>query len=48
MRDTLADPPVVAVKSLRIAVGVEPRGGVVEAGTCGQPEREESHGRAKV
>ena len=29
MRDALADSPVVAVKSLRIAVGAEPRGGVV-------------------
>ena len=29
MRGMLADSPVVAVKSLRIAVGAEPRGGVV-------------------
>jgi hypothetical protein len=33
----LADSPVVAVKSLRIAVGVEPRGGVVLADECDQP-----------
>lgn len=33
----LADSPVVAVKSLRIAVGVEPRGGVVLANECDQP-----------
>jgi hypothetical protein len=37
MRDTLADSPVVAVKPLRIAVGVEPRGGVVLASDCDQP-----------
>ena len=43
MRDMLADSPVVAVKSLRIAVGVEPRGGAVLANACGQPRREESH-----
>jgi hypothetical protein len=43
MRGTLADSPVVAVKSLRIAVGVEPRGGVVLVSECGQPRREESH-----
>ena len=43
MRDTLADSPVVAVKSLRIAVGVEPRGGVVLVSECDQPRREESH-----
>jgi hypothetical protein len=30
-RGALADSPVVAVKLLRIAVEVEPRGGVVEA-----------------
>lgn len=30
-RGALADSPVVAEKSLRIAVEVEPRGGVVEA-----------------
>ncbi len=39
----LADSPVVAGKPLRIAVGVEPRGGVVLADECDQPEREESH-----
>lgn len=38
MRVTLADSPVVAVKSLRIAVGVEPRGGVVLVSECDQPE----------
>jgi hypothetical protein len=37
LRGALADPPVVAVKSLRIAVGTEPRGGVVLAGECDQP-----------
>ena len=36
-RDAPADSPVVAVKSLRIAVGVEPRGGVVLADACDQP-----------
>lgn len=43
MRDTLADSPVVAVKFLRIAVGVEPRGGAVLVSECDQPWREESH-----
>jgi hypothetical protein len=43
MRDTLADSPVVAVKSLRIAVGAERRGGVVLVSECDQPRREESH-----
>jgi hypothetical protein len=43
MRDALADSPVVAVKPLRIAVGVEPRGGVVLVNECDQPRREESH-----
>lgn len=38
MRGALADSPVVAVKSLRIAVGVEPRGGVVLVNECDQPE----------
>jgi hypothetical protein len=42
-RDTLADSPVVATKSLRIAVGVEPRGGAVLVSECDQPRREESH-----
>src|SRR5258708_373565 len=37
-RGALADSPVVAVKSLRIAVGVEPRGGVVLVSECDQPE----------
>lgn len=37
MRDTPADLPVVAVNPLRIAVGVEPRGGAIQANTCGQP-----------
>jgi hypothetical protein len=36
-RGALADSPVVAVKSLRIAVGVEPRGGVILADECDQP-----------
>jgi uncharacterized protein involved in exopolysaccharide biosynthesis len=36
-RDAPADSPVVAVKSLRIAVGAEPRGGVVLADECDQP-----------
>jgi hypothetical protein len=36
-RGALADSPVVAVKSLRIAVGAEPRGGVVLADECDQP-----------
>ena len=35
--DAPADSPVVAVKSLRIAVGAEPRGGVVLADECDQP-----------
>ena len=48
MRDTLADSPVVAVKFPRIAVGAEPRGGVVLVSECGQPRREESHERAEV
>jgi hypothetical protein len=39
MRDTLADSPVVAVKSLRIAVGVEPRGGAVLVSECDQTEK---------
>jgi hypothetical protein len=43
MRVTLADSPVVAVKSLRIAVGAEPRGGAVLVSECDQPGREESH-----
>jgi hypothetical protein len=43
MRDALADSPVVAVKLLRIAVGVEPRGGAVLVSECDQPRREESH-----
>ena len=38
MRGAPADPPVVAVKPLRIAVGVEPRGGVVQVSGCDQPE----------
>ena len=38
MRGMLADSPVVAVKSLRIAVGAEPRGGVVLVIECDQPE----------
>ena len=33
----LADSPVVAGKPLRVAVGVEPRGGVVLADECDQP-----------
>ena len=37
LRGALADSPVVAVKSLRIAVGVEPRGGVILADECDQP-----------
>ena len=43
MRDALADSPVVAVKFLRIAVGAEPRGGVVLADECDQPKGMESH-----
>ena len=43
IRDTLADSPVVAGKSLRIAVGAEPRGGAVLVSECDQPRREESH-----
>lgn len=39
MRDALADSPVVAVKSLRIAVGAEPRGGVVLVNECDQPKK---------
>ena len=38
MRGALADSLVVAVKLLRVAVGVEPRGGVVRVSGCGQPE----------
>jgi RNA-directed DNA polymerase len=38
VRGALADSPVVAGKPLRIAVGVEPRGGVVLADECDQPE----------
>ena len=34
----LADPLVVAVKLARIAAWVEPRGGVVQANGCGQPQ----------
>jgi len=34
----LADSPVVALKLPRIAAGVEPRGGVVQAGGRGQPQ----------
>jgi hypothetical protein len=41
--DALADSPVVAVKPLRIAVGAEPRGGVVLADECDQPKGMESH-----
>jgi hypothetical protein len=37
-RGALADSPVVAVKFLRIAVGAEPRGGVVLVSECDQPE----------
>jgi hypothetical protein len=37
LRGALADSSVVAVKSLRIAVGVEPRGGVILADECDQP-----------
>jgi hypothetical protein len=37
MRGALADSPVVAVKPLRIAVEVEPRGGVVLVNECDQP-----------
>lgn len=39
MRDALADSPVVAVKSLRIAVGAEPRCGVVLVSECDQPKK---------
>ena len=38
-----ASPDPTAVKSLRIAVGVEPRGGVVLADECDQPKGMESH-----
>ena len=38
MRGMLADSLVVAEKSLRIAVGVEPRGGAVLANECDQPK----------
>ena len=38
MPGALADPLVVAVKLARIAAGVEPRGGVVQASGCGQPQ----------
>jgi hypothetical protein len=38
LRGALADSLVVAVKSLRIAVGVEPRGGAVLANECDQPK----------
>src|SRR5436305_13754236 len=38
MRGALADSPVVAVKSLRIAVGAERRGGVVLVSECDQPD----------
>jgi len=40
---TLADSPVVAGKPLRVAVEVEPRGGVVLADECDQPKGMESH-----
>src|ERR1700757_952185 len=40
---TLADSPVVAGKPLRVAVEVEPRGGVVLADECDQPKGRESH-----
>jgi len=40
---TLADSPVVAVKPLRVAVEAEPRGGVVLAEECDQPEGRKSH-----
>ena len=43
MRGALADSPVVAVKSLRIAVGVEPRGGAVLVKRMRSTTREESH-----
>ena len=43
MPDALADSPAVAVKLPRIAAGVEPRGGVVQAGGCDQP-----YGRNRV
>ena len=38
MPGALADSPVVAVKLARIAAWVEPRGGVVQASGCGQPQ----------
>lgn len=38
MRGALADSPVVAMKSLRIAVGAERRGGVVLVSECDQPD----------
>jgi hypothetical protein len=45
MRGAPADSPVVAVKLLRIAVGVERRGGVVLVSGCVQPKGKETHAR---